>query len=74
MSDTIIGMEYVHVDNLLADQLLEGDLIEIDDEIVTVLYLSGTPDGITVTYENEYGEKEIQEFSDEKVFKLFVMQ
>ena len=74
MSDTIIGMEYVHVDNLLADQLLEGDLIEIDDEIVTVLYLSGTPDGITVTYENEYGEKEIQEFSDEKIFKLFVMQ
>ena len=73
MSDTIIGMEYVHVDNLLADQLLEGDLIEIDDEIVTVLYLSGTPDGITVTYENEYGEKEIQEFSDEKIFKLFVM-
>ena len=56
MTDTIIGMEYVHVDNLLADQLLEGDLIEIDDEIVTVLYLSGTPDGITVTYENEYGD------------------
>ena len=74
MTATIIGMDYAYVDNLSADQLLEGDLIEIDDEVVQILELSPTKDGITISYENEFGEKEIQEFSDETIFKLFVMR
>jgi hypothetical protein len=74
MTATIIGMDYAYVDNLSADQLLEGDLIEIDDEVVQILEISPMKDGITVSYENEFGEKEIQEFSDETIFKLFVMR
>jgi hypothetical protein len=74
MSDTIILMDYAHVDNLSADQLLEGDLIEIDDEVVQILELNSTKDGIVISYENEFGEREIQEFSDEVIFKLFVLQ
>jgi hypothetical protein len=67
-------MDYAHVDNLSADQLLEGDLIEIDDEVVQILELNSTKDGIVISYENEFGEREIQEFSDEVIFKLFVLQ
>ena len=74
MTDTIIGMDYAYVDNLSADQLLEGDLIEIDDEVVQILELNSTKDGIVISYENEFGEKEIQEFSDETIFKLFVIR
>lgn len=73
MTDTMIAMDYTHVDNLSADQLLEGDLIQIDNEIVQIIEISSTKDGIVLSYENEFGEKEIQEFSDEKIFKLFVM-
>jgi len=74
MTATIIGMDYAYVDNLSADQLLEGDLIEIDDEVVQILEISPMKDGITISYENEFGEKELQEFSDDKIFKLFVMR
>jgi len=73
MTDTIIGMDYLYVDNLSADQLMEDDLIEINDEVVQVLELSSTKDGIVITYENEFGEKEIQEFSDDTIFKFFIM-
>jgi len=74
MTATIIGMDYAYVDNLSADQLLEDDLIEIDDEVVQIIELATIKDGITISYENEFGEKELQEFSDDKIFKLFVMR
>jgi hypothetical protein len=74
MTDTMLVMDYSYVDNLSADQLLEGDLIEIDDEVVQVLELSLAKDAIVIKYENEFGEKEVQEFSDNTIFKLFVMR
>ena len=74
MTATIISMDYAYVDNLSADKLLEGDLIEIDDEVVQVLELSLAKDAIVIKYENAFGEKELQEFSDETIFKLFVMR
>jgi hypothetical protein len=74
MSATMMVMDYEYVDNLSADQLLEGDLIEIDDEVVQVLDISPTKDGIVISYENDFGEKEDQEFSDETIFKLFIMR
>ena len=73
MSATMLNMDYAYVDNLSADQLLEGDLIEIDDEVVEIVELSSTKNGIVITDQNEFGEKEFQEFSDETIFKLFVM-
>ena len=70
----MLSMDYAYVDNLSADQLLEEDLIEIDNEVVKVIELSSIEDGIVITYENEFGEKEFQEFSDDTIFKLFVMR
>ena len=74
MTDTMFSMDYAYVDNLAADQLLEDDLIEIDNEIVQVKELSSLSDKIVITYENEFGEKEIQEFDDDTIFKLYVMR
>jgi hypothetical protein len=33
MTDTMLVMDYVFADNLLPDQLMDGDLIEIEDEL-----------------------------------------
>ena len=74
MSDTIFDMEYVHVDNLNADQVMEKDLIEVEGEIVQILSISPLRHGYVFTYENEYGEKDLVEVDDYSTFKLFVMQ
>ena len=74
MTDTMLVMDYSYVDNLSADQLLEGDLIEIDNEVVQIISLTSAGNEIVITYENEFGEKDSQEFSDESIFKLFVMR
>ena len=74
MTDTMLNMEYAYVDNLSADQLLEGDLIEISNEVVEIVQLSSIDNKIVITYLDEFGEKEIEEFSDETIFKLFVMR
>jgi len=74
MSATIIDMEYVQVDVLSVDQLMENDLVEISGEIVTVLEISPLRDGYAITFENEFGEKDILDFDDYATFKLFVMQ
>jgi hypothetical protein len=74
MTATMMSMDYAYVDNLSADQLLEDDLIEIDDEVVQIIELATIKDGIVITYENEFGEKDLKEFSDDTIFKLFVMR
>jgi hypothetical protein len=73
MNATMMSMDYAYVDNLSADQLLEEDLIQIDDDVVRIINLSSLKDSIVITYENEFGEKEMQEFPDDKIFKLFVL-
>ena len=72
MTATIIGMDYSHVDNLSADQVMENDLVEIAGEIVEIIEIHSTKNGFLFTYQNEFGEKETDEFSDEVIFKLFV--
>jgi hypothetical protein len=74
MTDTIIPMDYVHVDNLAADQLMIDDLVEISGEIVQVIAIASIKNGIAITFENEFGEKDILDFDDNAVFKLYVMQ
>ena len=70
----MMAMDYAYVDNLSADQLLEGDLIEINDEIVKVISIAFTKDGFLLNVENDFNEKEEIEVSDEASFKLFVMR
>ena len=70
----MLNMDYVHVDNLAADQLMENDLIEISGEIVQIIAIASVKNGIAITFENEFGEKDSLEFDDNAIFKLFVMR
>ena len=70
----MLSMDYVHVDNLSADQLMVDDLVEISGEVVQILEIASLKDGIAITFENEFGEKDILEFDDYAKFKLYVMQ
>ena len=74
MTDTIISMDYIHVDNLVVDQLMENDLVEISGEVVQIINIASIKNGYAITFENEYGEKDILEFDDYANFKLFVMR
>lgn len=74
MTDTIISMDYIHVDNLSVDQLMENDLVEISGEVVQILNIAPIKNGYVITFENEFSEKDILEFDDYANFKLFVMR
>jgi hypothetical protein len=74
MSDTMIRMEedFRLVDILNADQLEVGDLIGLNDEVVRVIEIAPAKFGYVVTYENEFGEKEISDITDDERFELFI--
>ena len=74
MAATITSMDYIYVDTLATDQLMEDDLIELNDEIVKVIAISSLPEGYAITFENEFGERDVQDFADDVIFKLYVMQ
>ncbi len=60
------------VDILNADQLEVGDLIGLNDEVVRVIEIAPAKFGYVVTYENEFGEKEISDITDDERFELFI--
>jgi hypothetical protein len=74
MTDTITDMDYRLIDTLNADQLEIDDLIGLGDEIVKIVFISSLPNGFLLTYENEYGEKDIAEILDEEVFDLYILE
>lgn len=74
MSDTMIAMDLIHVDNLQPDQLMLGDLIKIGDDIVEILFIESdsTGDNYDVQTENEFGEKEVTQYSYTDLIPLYV--
>ena len=74
MSDTMISMELTHADNLKPDQLMLGDLIKIGDEIVEIIFIEcdSTGDNYDIQTENEFGEKEITQYSYTDLIQLYV--
>ena len=74
MTATINAMELVYADLLTPSQLMEGDLINIDNDIVEVISVvdDATGDNYTITYRNEYGEDEETVCTYEDMFKLYV--
>lgn len=74
MPDTIINMDYRMVDVLNSDQLEVDDLIDLDGEIVKVISLSPLRYGFALTYENEFGEKDIIDILDDDTFDLYILE
>jgi hypothetical protein len=74
MSDTMTDMELVHADNLTPDQLMLGDLIKIDDDIVEVIFIESdsTGDNYDIQIENEFGEREVMQYSYTDSIPLYV--
>jgi hypothetical protein len=65
MTATIISMELIKADTLTADSLEIGDLISYNDEIVEVLFIESdsTGDNYDIEIVNDFGEKEVIQFS-----------
>jgi hypothetical protein len=74
MTATMETMKFVYADLLTPSQLMEGDLINIDNNIVEVVSVidDATGDNYTITHINEYGEEEETFCTYEDMFKLYV--
>jgi hypothetical protein len=74
MSDTMKTMELIKADNLTPDQLMLGDLIKIGDDIVEVIFIESdsTGDNYDIEIENEFGEREVNQYSYTDTIPLYV--
>jgi hypothetical protein len=74
MTDTIKTMELVYADLLTPSQLMEGDLINIDNDVVEVISIvdDALGDNYLITYKNDYGETAEYQCTYEEMFKLYV--
>jgi len=74
LSDTMIAMDLVHADNLTPDQLMIGDLVKIGEDIVEIIFIESdsTGDNYDIQTENEFGEKEVTQYSYTDSISLYV--
>ncbi len=74
MSDTMVSMELLHADNLTPDQVMLGDLIKVDDDIVEVVFIESdsTGDNYDIQTQNEFGEREFVQYSYTDLIPLYV--
>ena len=74
MSDTMETMKLIHADNLNPGQLMPEDLIKIGDDIVEVVSIESdaTGDQYFIETQNEFGEKQIEEFAYTDIIQLYV--
>ena len=66
-------MDYYKVDTLNSDQLEVNDLIGLGEEIVKVISITPMKYGFAITYENEFGEKDLIEILDDEKFDLYLL-
>ena len=68
MSDTMKSVELRFADNLFPSQLMEGDLIKVDDEYVTIEIITENEDGFNIYTRNDFNEEvHIYLFDDETI-------
>ena len=70
----MLTMDYRKVDILNSDQLEVNDLIGLGDEVVKILSITPMRYGYAITYENEFGEKDITDINDDERFDLYVLE
>ena len=70
----MMTMDLIHADNLQPDQLMLGDLIKINDDIVEIVFIESdsTGDNYDIQTENEFGEKEITQYAYTDLIPLYV--
>ena len=74
MNATMKTMELIHADSLTPDQLMLGDLIKVNDDIVEVIFIESdsTGDNYDIQTENEFGEKEVIQYAYIDLIPLYV--
>ena len=70
----MVNMELLHADNLTPDQIMIGDLIKIDNDIVEVIFIESdsTGDNYDIQTQNEFGEKEVTQYAYTDLIPLYV--
>ena len=74
MAATIMNMEYVKVDILTSGQLEVDDLIQVGDEVVSIVEIISLPDGYTIEIINDFGEREVIQVGEYEQFDLIMLQ
>ena len=69
-----MNMEYVKVDVLTSGQLEVDDLIQVGDEVVSIVEIISLRDGYTLEIINDFGEREIIEVGEYDQFDLIMLQ
>jgi hypothetical protein len=74
MTATITNMELVYADSLTPSQLMPEDLIKVGDDIVEVIFIESdsTGDNYDIQTENEFGEKEVLQYSYTDLIPFYV--
>ena len=67
-------MKFVYADLLTPAQIMEGDLINIDNDIVEVMSVTddATGDNYIIKHRNDFGEIDETACTFEDMFKLYV--
>jgi hypothetical protein len=74
MAATMMDMEYVKVDILTSGQLEVDDLIQVGDEVVSIIEIISLADGYTLEIINDFGEREVIEVEEYQQFDLMMLQ
>ena len=74
MADTMMDMEYIKVDILTSGQLEVDDLIQVGDEVVSIVEIVSLPDGYTLEIINDFGEREVIQVGEYEQFDLIMLQ
>jgi len=72
--DTIQIVDYVKVDILTSGQLEVDDLIQVGDEVVSIVEIVSLPDGYTLEIINDFGEREVIQVGEYEQFDLIMLQ
>jgi len=74
MTATMSDMELIEADTLAPDQLMIGDLIKINNDIVEVIFIESdsTGDNYDIQTKNEFDELEIIQFAYTDSIPLYV--
>ena len=70
----MMDMEYVKVDILTSGQLEVDDLIQVGDEVVSIVEIISLADGYTIEIINDFGEREVIEVEEYQQFDLMMLQ
>ena len=74
MTATMSDMELIEADTLAPDQLMIGDLIKVNNDILEVIFIESdsTGDNYDIQVKNEFDELEIIQFAYTDSIPLYV--